>query len=157
MQKISTCLWFDSQAMEAAQFYVSLFPNSRILDTKYYLENMPKRAGTVLTVQFQLDGTEYTALNGGPDFDFSPAFSLVARCSTQQELDTLWSALGAGGREDRCGWLSDKFGVSWQIVPDTLLENLNSKDAAASQRMMMAMMAMRKLDIAALEKAYRGE
>ena len=121
MQSTSTCLRFDGQAEEAAKFYVSVFPNSRILDTKFYLEGAPSPAGSVLTVRFTLDGTEYLALNGGPHFTFSPAVSLVAYCDTQQQVDTLWSKLLAGGQESQCGWLTDRFGVSWQVVPRPML------------------------------------
>jgi predicted 3-demethylubiquinone-9 3-methyltransferase (glyoxalase superfamily) len=156
MQRVSTCLWFDDQALEAARFYVSLFSNSRVIDTTYYLEGAPRPAGSVLTVQFALDDTEYVALNGGPQFQFSPAISLVAYCDTQEEVDALWRRLGEGGRESQCGWLTDKYGVSWQVVPRALLRLINTSDAAASQRAMSAMMSMTKLDIAALERAYRG-
>jgi predicted 3-demethylubiquinone-9 3-methyltransferase (glyoxalase superfamily) len=156
MQKVSTCLWFDSQAAEAAAFYVSLFPSSRVIDTKYYLEGAPRPAGSVLTVQFTLDGAEYMALNGGPIFKFSPAISLVASCETQEEVDRLWGALSEGGQEGQCGWLTDKFGVSWQVVPRALLKLLNAADQAASQRAFSAMMTMTKLDIAALQRAYDG-
>jgi predicted 3-demethylubiquinone-9 3-methyltransferase (glyoxalase superfamily) len=156
MQNVSTCLWFDSQAEEAAAFYVSLFPNSSIVDTKHYLEGTPRPAGSVLTVQFTLDGTEYVALNGGPQFKFSPAMSLVAYCDTQKEVDTLWRKLCEGGQEGQCGWLTDKYGVSWQIVPRAMLKLLDTSDKAASQRAFSAMMKMKKLDIAALQRAYDG-
>jgi predicted 3-demethylubiquinone-9 3-methyltransferase (glyoxalase superfamily) len=155
MQKVSTCLWFGNQAQEAAAFYVSLFPNSCIVDTKYYLEGAPRPAGSVLSVQFTLDGTEYVALNGGPHFKFSPAISLVANCDTQEEVDTLWRKLSEGGQEGQCGWLTDKYGVSWQVVPRALLKLLNTADNAASQRAVSAMMKMTKLDIAALQRAYQ--
>ena len=154
MQTVSTCLWFDDQAQEAAAFYMSLFPNSRILDTKYYLEGSPRPAGSVLTVRFTLDGTEYVALNGGPHFKFSPAVSLVAYCDTQEEVDTLWQKLGEGGQESQCGWLTDRYGVSWQIVPRELLRLLNTSDSSASQRAFSAMMKMGKIDIAAMQRAY---
>lgn len=154
MQKVSTCLWFDNQAEEAAMFYVSLFPNSGIVDTKYYLEGAPRPAGSVLIVQFTLDGGDYVALNGGPDFKFSPAISLVANCETQEEVDTLWRRLSEGGQEGQCGWLTDKYGVSWQIVPRAFLKLLNTADKASSQRAFSAMMKMAKLDIAALQRAY---
>jgi predicted 3-demethylubiquinone-9 3-methyltransferase (glyoxalase superfamily) len=156
MHKVSTCLWFDNQAEEAAAFYVSLFPNSRIIDTKHYLEGTPRPAGSVMTVQFALDGAEYVALNGGPQFKFSPAISLVAYCDTQQEVDTLWRKLSDGGQEGQCGWLADKYGVSWQVVPRALLKLLNTADNAASQRSVAAMMKMTKLDIAALQRAYEN-
>ena len=154
MQKVSTCLWFDNQAEEAATFYVSLFPNSRIVDIKYYLEGSPRPAGSVLTVQFTLDGGEYMALNGGPHFKFSPAISLIANYDTQEEVDTLWRNLSEGGQEGQCGWLTDKYGVSWQIVPRALLKLINTADNAASQCAFSAMMKMTKLDIAALQRAY---
>lgn len=156
MQTVSTCLWFDDQAQEAAAFYTSLFPNSGIVDTRYYLEGAPRPAGSVLTVVFVLDGTHYVALNGGPHFKFSPAMSLVATCDTQERVDSLWRQLGEGGQESQCGWLTDRYGVSWQVVPRVLIALLNTSDAAASQRAMAAMMKMKKLDIAALQRAYDG-
>jgi predicted 3-demethylubiquinone-9 3-methyltransferase (glyoxalase superfamily) len=155
MQNVSTCLWFDNQAQEAAAFYVSVFPNSRIVDTKHYVEGSPRPAGSVMTVQFTLDGAEYVALNGGPLFKFSPAISLVAYCDTQEEVDTLWRKLSEGGQEAQCGWLTDKYGVSWQVVPRALLKLLNTADNAASQRAVAAMMKMTKLNIAALQRAYK--
>jgi predicted 3-demethylubiquinone-9 3-methyltransferase (glyoxalase superfamily) len=133
---------------------VSIFPRSRIVDTKYYLEGSPRPAGTVLMVQFTLDGAEYLALNGGPQIKFSPAISLVAYCDTQAEVDTLWRKLSAGGQEVQCGWLTDKYGVSWQVVPRAMLKLLNTADKAASLRAFAAMMKMTKLDIAALQRAY---
>jgi predicted 3-demethylubiquinone-9 3-methyltransferase (glyoxalase superfamily) len=154
MQKVSTCLWFDNQAEEASAFYVSLFPNSRIVHTKHYLEGSPRPAGSVMTVQFTLDGREYVALNGGPQFKFSPAISFVAYCDTQEEVDILWRKLSEGGQKGQCGWLTDKYGVSWQVVPRALLELLNTADNAASQRAFSAMMKMTKLDIAVLHRAY---
>jgi len=157
MQRVSTCLWFDDQAQDAAEFYVSLFPNSRIIDTNYNLEGSPRPAGSVLTVTFSLDGTEYMGLNGGPVFTFSPAISLVAHCDTQEELDVLWRSLSEGGQEGQCGWLTDRYGVSWQVVPRMLQALLNTKNTAASQRMFTAMLGMTKLDIAALQRAYDGE
>lgn len=156
MQNVSTCLWFDTQAAEAASFYVSVFPNSSIVDTKYYLEGAPLPAGTVLTVQFMLDGVEFMALNGGPHFKFSPAVSLVAYCDTQDEVDTVWQKLIEGGQGGQCGWLTDRYGVSWQIVPRPVLKLLNTADSAASQRAFSALMKMTKLDIAALQKSYDG-
>lgn len=158
MQTTSTCLWFATQAAEAAAFYTSIFPNSRILDTTHYLDNAPMPAGTVLTVRFELDGVEYMALNGGPIFEFSPAISLVAYCDTQAELDRVWEALLAdGGAEVQCGWLTDKFGVSWQVSPRNFAEILNAPDRAAAQRAFDAMMEMVKLDIAALQRAFDGK
>ena len=156
MPRLSTCLWFDNQAEEAVQFYTSLFANSGIVRTTHYLEGTPTPPGTVLTIQFTLDGTEYLALNGGPGFPFSPAVSMVAYCDTQEEVDRLWAALGDGGQYGPCGWLTDRFGVSWQIVPRNLLPLLHTTDRAASQRAFDAMRGMTKLDIAALEAAYAG-
>jgi predicted 3-demethylubiquinone-9 3-methyltransferase (glyoxalase superfamily) len=156
MQRISTCLWFNDQAEQAVAFYISLFANSQILRTTYYLEGAPVPAGSVLTIQFTLDGTEYLALNGGPAFAFSPAVSMVAYCDTQEEVDRLWTRLAEGGQHGQCGWLTDRFGVSWQVVPRQLLALLNTPDRAASQRAFQAMMAMTKLDIAVMERAYAG-
>jgi predicted 3-demethylubiquinone-9 3-methyltransferase (glyoxalase superfamily) len=157
MQRISTCLWFDNQAEQAVSFYLSLFPNSRVVRTTYYLGGTPVPAGSVLTIQFTLDGTEYLALNGGPAFAFSPAVSMVAYCDTQEDVDRLWASLGDGGRHGQCGWLTDRFGVSWQVVPRQLLELLATPDRAAAQRAFDAMRGMTKLDIAGLERAYAGD
>ena len=157
MQRISTCLWFNDQAEQAVAFYIRLFPNSQILRTTYYLEGTPVPAGSVLTIQFTLDGTEFLALNGGPAFTFSPAVSMVAYCDTQEEVDRLWASLAEGGQHGQCGWLTDRFGVSWQVVPRQLLALLNTPDRAASQRAFRAMMAMTKLDIAVMERAYAGD
>jgi predicted 3-demethylubiquinone-9 3-methyltransferase (glyoxalase superfamily)/ribosomal protein S18 acetylase RimI-like enzyme len=156
MPRTSTCLWFDTQAEEAVRFYTSLFPNSRVIRTTYYLDGTPTPPGTVLTIQFTLDGTEYLALNGGPAFRFTPAMSMVAYCDTQDEIDRLWAALGDGGQYMACGWLTDRFGVSWQVVPRQLLPLLHTPDRAASQRAFDAMRGMTKLDIAGLEAAYAG-
>jgi len=156
MQSVSTCLWFNDQAEQAVAFYTSLFPNSRIVHTTYYLEGTPTPAGSVLTIQFTLDGTEYLALNGGPAFSFSPAVSMVAYCDTQEEVDRLWAGLSDGGQEGQCGWVTDRYGVSWQIVPRQLLALLNTPDKAASQRAFASMMTMKKLDVAALQRAYAG-
>jgi predicted 3-demethylubiquinone-9 3-methyltransferase (glyoxalase superfamily) len=157
MQKITTCLWFDGNAAEAAAFYVSLFPNSSILETKYLPEGGPAPAGTVLTVLFALDGTEFLALNGGPQYQFTPATSVLINCDTQEEVDRLWAKLSDGGTEVQCGWVTDRFGFSWQVVPRVLPRLLAGPDRAASQRAFMAMMKMKKLDIAEMERAYRGE
>ena len=156
MQSFSTCLWFDNQAESAAQFYVGLFQNSRILEVKHNLEGGPMPAGTLLTVLFSLNGSEYLALNGGPQYQHSPAMSLMVYCDTQDEVDTLWQGLCEGGQPIQCGWVTDKFGVSWQVVPRVFMTLLDSADKAASQRAMTAMMGMVKLDIAALLKAYTG-
>lgn len=157
MQRTSTCLWFDDQALEAAELYVSLIPNSRITGTTRYGEGLPRPAGSVMTVTFELDGTEYTGLNGGPMFNFTPAMSIIVKCDSQEEVDRLWEALTEGGAESQCGWLTDRFGVSWQIIPRTLFSLMNSEDRAAAQRAVAAMLGMKKLDIAGMERAFRGE
>jgi predicted 3-demethylubiquinone-9 3-methyltransferase (glyoxalase superfamily) len=156
-QKISTCLWFDHEAEEAAKFYTSLFDNSRIRDVVYYGDNGHMPEGTVLTISFELAGTEFTALNGGPHFTFSEACSLVVRCDNQAEIDRLWQALlQDGGREQQCGWLKDKYGLPWQIIPASLQSMLVEGDREKSGRVMAALMKMVKLDMAALEAAYHG-
>ena len=153
----STCLWFDTQAEEAVALYTSLIPNSRVLETTHYLEGTPLPAGTVLTIRFTLNGTEYVALNGGPVFTHSPAMSMVAYCDTQDQVDRLWAKLlEGGGKESQCGWLTDKFGVSWQVLPRKLFALINTDDRAASQRAWDAIETMKKLDIAALQRAYDG-
>lgn len=158
MQKITPHLWFDSNAEEAAKFYTSVFKNSRIIDTTRYGEagatvsGRPK--GSVLTVTFELEGQRFIALNGGPVFKFNPAISLFVSCETQQEVDELWSMLTEGGQEVQCGWLTDKFGVSWQVVPSILGEMLHSKDARRAENAMKALLQMKKIDIVALRKAY---
>lgn len=158
MQIVSTCLWFDREAEEVARFYTGIFDGSRILETVRYPEGGPGPVGSVLTVRFELGGTEFTALNGGPHFKHSPAMSMVANCETQVELDRLWdSLLVGGGRPSQCGWLTDRYGVSWQVVPQRLVSLLNTPDKAASQRAFAAMMTMVKLDIAEIDKAYRGD
>jgi predicted 3-demethylubiquinone-9 3-methyltransferase (glyoxalase superfamily) len=154
VQKITPFLWFDGQAEEAADFYVSVFKNSRIVRTNYYREGSPGVPGSVMTVQFILDGVEFVAINGGPQFKFTPAVSFVADCQTQEEVDRLWQALSAGGQEVQCGWLTDKFGVSWQVVPTALPDMLSSADTAAAQRAFTAMLGMKKLDMATLQRAY---
>lgn len=156
MNNIGPCLWFDSQAQEAAAFYTTIFKNSKILQTTYYLEGAPRPAGSVLTVSFILDGQEFLALNGGPQFTFSPAVSFIAYCDTQAEIDDYWLKLTTGGMEIECGWLTDKFGVTWQIVPRPLIAMLNDPDTAAAQRVFSAMMTMKKLDISLLEPAFKG-
>jgi len=154
MQNISPCLWFDGQAEEAASFYVSVFKNSRIVATTYYQEGLPLPAGTVMTVLFLLDGQEFVALNGTPSLLFSPAISFVAHCNDQAEVDELWQKLSKEGVEGQCGWLTDKYGVSWQVVPRTLLEMFRKGDSAAAQRALKAMLGMNKLDLATLQRAY---
>ncbi|MCI0431723.1 MAG: VOC family protein, partial [Rhodospirillales bacterium] len=147
MQKITPFLWFDNNAEEAIDFYLSIFKNSRIVNMTRYGEAGPGPKGTVMTATFQLDGQEFVALNGGPQFTFSPAISFVVRCETQQEIDELWEKLSAGGEKNKCGWLRDKYGLSWQIVPPVLIEMLSDKDPGKSQRVMKAMLQMDKLDI----------
>ena len=156
MQKITPFLWFDSQAEEAAKFYVSVFGNSRILKTVRYGTAGPGPAGSVMTVQFELNGVPFTALNGGPLFRFSEATSFVVNCQSQAEVDALWEKLSAGGNPGRCGWLKDRYGLSWQIVPTVLPVLLGDPDAVKAQRTMAAMLQMDKLDIGALEKAHAG-
>jgi len=157
MQKITPFLWFDDKAEEAANFYTSIFKNSKILNIARYGEAGPGPKGTVMTVTFQLEGQEFMALNGGPHYTFSPAISFFVNCATQAEVDELWEKLSAGGREDKCAWLQDKFGVSWQIVPKALLELMQDKDPVKSQRVFKAMLQMIKIDIEGLKRAYRGE
>jgi predicted 3-demethylubiquinone-9 3-methyltransferase (glyoxalase superfamily) len=153
MQKITPCLWFDTQAEEAATFYTSIFENSRILDVGHYGEAGPRPAGMVMTVNFELDGQEFVALNGGPEFTFDEAISFQVSCQTQEEVDEFWSRLSEGGEEGPCGWLKDRFGLSWQIVPTRLMELISDPDPQKSQRAMQAMLGMKKIDIAAVEKA----
>jgi predicted 3-demethylubiquinone-9 3-methyltransferase (glyoxalase superfamily) len=153
MQKIIPCLWFDTEGEEAARFYTSVFPNSRILDIARYGAAGPRTEGTVMTVSFELDGQKFVALNGGPDFTFSEAISFQVDCETQEEVDAFWSTLSEGGEEGPCGWLKDRFGVSWQIVPTALPELLADPDPEKSQRVMEAMLQMKKIEIDALERA----
>lgn len=156
MNRISTCLWFDDQAEEAAAFYVSIFKNSSIVETLHSPLEMHRPKGSVLTVSFVLDGQEFMALNGGPQFTFSPAISFMVNCETQEEIDDYWEKLTAGGQEVECGWLTDKFGVSWQIVPTVLLKMANDADTAAAGRAFSAMLKMKKLNIAQLKQAFAG-
>ena len=155
-QKITTFLWFDNNAEEAMKHYVSIFKNSKILSVTRNGKAGPGPAGTVLVGSFQIEGQEFTALNGGPQFKFTEAISLVVKCDSQKEVDDFWTKLSAGGAPGQCGWLKDKFGLSWQIVPRVLIELLQDKDPVKSQRVMHAMMQMTKIDIAALERAYRA-
>ena len=153
-QKITTFLWFDNNAEEAANFYVSVFKNSRILETSHYTEVGPGPKGSVMTVSFELDGQQFTALNGGPTFKFTEAISLVVNCTSQEEVDYYWNKLSAdGGNEVECGWVKDKYGLSWQIVPEKLMQFLTEDDPALVNRVMQAMMQMKKLDIKKLEQA----
>ena len=161
MQKINPCLWFDHQAEEAAAFYVSVFKNSKIVSVARYGESAAAASGqpkgTVMMVTFKLNGQGYLALNGGPHFKFSPAISLMVYCESQQEIDYFWDKLSEGGEKGQCGWLTDKFGVSWQIVPTLMDELMGKADATKSERVMKAVMQMTKLDIAALKRAYEGK
>jgi len=153
MPKITPCLWFDTQGEEAARFYTSIFPNSRIVDVAHYGEAGPRDAGTVMVVQFELDGQEFVALNGGPEFTFDEAISFQIDCADQEEVDRYSEALTDGGEQGPCGWVKDRFGLSWQVVPARLIELLGDPDEAKAQRAMAAMLEMRKIDIAAVEAA----
>lgn len=157
MPKITPFLWFENQAEEAAEFYVSIFKNSRIMATTRYGEAGPGPKGGVMTVAFQLDGQEFIALNGGPQFKFTEAISFSVDGKTQQEVDEFWAKLSDGGEEGPCGWLKDKYGLSWQINPSILGEMLNDPDPHRSQRVMEAMLGMKKIDIEGLKRAYEGE
>jgi len=155
-QKITPFLWFDNNAEEAVNFYVSIFPNSKILEIARYGQAGPGPKGTVMTASFRLHGEEFTALNGGPQFKFTEAISLVVHCETQQEVDEYWEKLSAGGQKSQCGWLKDKFGLSWQIVPNALIELIQDKDPEKSARVMKAMLQMGKIEIDKLRAAYEG-
>ncbi len=157
MQKITTFLWFNNQAEEAVNFYVSIFKNSKISNIVRHSDAGPGPKGAVMVVNFQLEGQEFIALNGGPHHTFTPAISLMVDCESQAEVDTLWSKLTDGGKEVQCGWLQDKYGLSWQIVPRIFFELMRDKDPAKSQRVFKAMMGMVKFDIEALKGAHRGE
>jgi len=152
LQKITPFLWFDNQAEEAMNFYVSVFKNSKVLSISRYGEGAPVPSGTVMTASFEIEGQQFTALNGGPVFSFTEAISFVVHCSTQKEVDYYWDKLTEGGEEVQCGWLKDRFGVSWQIVPDILIELLNDPDKAKAQRVTNAMLQMVKIDIKQLEE-----
>ena len=156
MPQIVPNLWFDTEAEEAAEFYCSVFPNSRILSKSHYTDAGPREVGMVLTVEFELDGQRFTGINGGPDFTFSPAVSFLIECDDQAEIDHYWDRLlEGGGQESQCGWLSDRFGLSWQVVPKGM-EQLFAEDPAGAERAMKAMFGMRKLDVAALRAAAEG-
>ncbi|GAA0687654.1 VOC family protein [Kitasatospora atroaurantiaca] len=155
MQKITTFLWFDTEAEEAAKHYTSIFKDGRIVDVQRYGKAGPGEAGTVMTVTYELAGQRFVALNGGPQFKFSEAISLQVDCESQEEVDELWAKLGEGGEEGPCGWLKDKYGLSWQIVPRVLTEMLSDPDATKADRVMRAMLQMKKIDIPALEAAYK--
>jgi predicted 3-demethylubiquinone-9 3-methyltransferase (glyoxalase superfamily) len=154
MQKITTFLWFDNQAEEAMNFYTSIFKNSKIKNIARYGEAGPGPKGSVMIGTFQIEGQDFMALNGGPVFSFTPAISLYVNCETQEEVDELWEKLSAGGEKSRCGWLKDKYGLSWQIIPTALGEMMQDKDPAKSQRVMKAMLQMDKIDIKTLRQAY---
>jgi predicted 3-demethylubiquinone-9 3-methyltransferase (glyoxalase superfamily) len=156
MQKITTYLWFDNQAEEAANFYVSIFDDSRIVDVTRYGAAGPGPEGSAMVVTFQLEGQDFIALNGGPQFRFTEAISLYVSCETQAEVDELWRRLTEGGEESQCGWLKDRYGLSWQIIPTALPELLGDPDPVRSQRVMAAMLGMKKIDIAGLRQAYDG-
>jgi predicted 3-demethylubiquinone-9 3-methyltransferase (glyoxalase superfamily) len=160
IQRITPFLWFDTQAEEAVNFYVSIFPNSRVRGSARYDEEAAPAAGrprgSVMTVQFELDGQEFIALNGGPLFKFTEAISFVVNCETQEDVDHFWQQLAAGGQPVQCGWLKDRFGVSWQVVPTVLAQMLQDKDPEKGKRVMAAMLKMAKLDIAALTRAHGG-
>ena len=157
MQKITPFLWFDDKAEDAANFYVSIFKNSKIENVSRYGDAGPGPKGSVMIVQFQLEGQRFTALNGGPVFHFTPAISLLVDCQTQEEVDDLWQELSAGGRPDRCGWLTDKYGLSWQIIPAALGKLMSDPDPEKSKRVMQAMLQMDKIDIKRLEQAHQGK
>jgi predicted 3-demethylubiquinone-9 3-methyltransferase (glyoxalase superfamily) len=154
MQKITPFLWFDGKAEEAMHFYTSIFKNSKVGTVTRYGEAGPGPKGSVMSATFQLDGEDFIALNGGPQFTFSPAISFFVNCQTQEEVDELWEKLSAGGKTNQCGWLTDKYGLTWQIIPSALGEMLHDKDAAKSARVMKAMMQMDKIDVEGLKRAY---
>jgi predicted 3-demethylubiquinone-9 3-methyltransferase (glyoxalase superfamily) len=155
-QKIIPNLWFDTQAQDAAEFYVSVFKNSRIVNVTHYTEAGPRPAGTVMTVEFELDGSRFVGLNGGPDFTFNEAVSFQINCADQEEVDYFWSRLSDGGSEGPCGWLKDRFGLSWQVVPEGMEELFADPDKDRAARAMAAMLKMGKLDIAAIQRAADG-
>ena len=161
IQKITPFLWFDDNAEEAAKFYTSIFKKSKIIDIAHYGESAAEASGrpkgTVMTVTFELEGQRFMALNGGPIFKFSPAISFLVSCETQQEIDSFWEKLSEeGGEQEQCGWLKDRFGVSWQIVPSVLDEMIQDKDAEKSEKVVKALIQMKKIDIQSLQKAYAG-
>ena len=156
MPAIITNLWFDTQGLEAAAFYCSIFPNSSVTDVAHYTDAGPGEPGSVLTVDFELDGQRFTAINGGPAFTFDEAISLLIECKDQAEIDYYWDALTDGGEESQCGWLKDRYGLSWQVVPEGMAELFNEADTDRATRAMQAMFGMQKLDIAALQAAADG-
>jgi predicted 3-demethylubiquinone-9 3-methyltransferase (glyoxalase superfamily) len=156
MPQITPNLWFDTESEEAAEFYVSVFPNSKVTNVTHYNEAGPRPAGTVLTVDFVLDGQPFTAINGGPEFRFTEAVSFLVNCADQAEVDYYWSKLTDGGEESQCGWLKDRFGLSWQVAPAGMEKMLNDPDQSRAERAMRAMLGMQKIDLAALEAAADG-
>ncbi len=156
MPRITPNLWFDTESEEAAEFYVSVFPNSQINMVSHYTEAGPRPAGTVLTVDFVLDGQEFTAINGGPQFTFDEAISFLITCADQAEIDYYWDKLTEGGEEGQCGWLKDRYGVSWQVVPDGMAEVMSHPDQGRATRAMQAMLGMKRIDMAALQAAADG-
>jgi predicted 3-demethylubiquinone-9 3-methyltransferase (glyoxalase superfamily) len=157
MQKLTPCLWFNFNAEEAVTHYLSIFKNGKVLDVSRYGDAMPELKGKVLTMRFELEGQEFQALNAGPQFPFTEAISISVDCADQAEVDALWSKLCEGGSPSQCGWLKDRFGLSWQIVPRALVQMLKDPNPARAQRVMGAMMKMQKIDVAALHAAYEGE
>ena len=157
MQKITPFLWFDDQAEEAANFYTSIFKNSKVGSISRYGEGTPGEKDKVMTATFEIEGQEFTALNGGPEFSFTPAISFFVHCETQAEVDDYWEKLSAGGEKSQCGWLKDKFGVSWQIVPNILMELMSDPDPEKAGRVTRTMLKMTKIDIAALKRAYEQD
>jgi predicted 3-demethylubiquinone-9 3-methyltransferase (glyoxalase superfamily) len=154
MQKITPCLWFDDQAERAVRFYTSIFKNSKIGKVAYYGEGAPRPKGSIMTVRFQLDGQEFLALNGGPQFKFTEAISFIVNCRTQKEVDRMWNKLSKGAQQVQCGWVKDKYGMSWQIVPTILSKMLTDPDRARADKVLQAVLQMKKLDIKGLKKAY---
>lgn len=158
MQRIVPCLWFDRNGEDALKFYTAIFPNSRVTDKLLWGDTNPSLKGSLLTATFELDGQEFMVINGGPQYKFTPAISMYLKCETQAEVDRCWEALlEGGGQPVQCGWLTDRYGVSWQVVPDGLIEMFQDKDPAKATRAMQAMMKMVKLDLAEVRKAYNGE
>jgi predicted 3-demethylubiquinone-9 3-methyltransferase (glyoxalase superfamily) len=153
MQKITPNLWFDTEAEEAAAFYISVFKNARIVNVTHYTEAGPRPAGEVMTVEFELDGVRFVAINGGPQFKFDEAISFEVKCETQDEIDYYWESLAEGGEEGQCGWLKDRYGLSWQVVPSRWEELLTDPNPGRAERAMRALLEMRKIDIAALQRA----
>jgi predicted 3-demethylubiquinone-9 3-methyltransferase (glyoxalase superfamily) len=155
-KRITPNLWFDTEAEEAANFYISVFDNSRIVNVTHYLEGSPRPAGMVMTVEFELDGQRFVGINGGPEFTFDEAVSFQIGCETQEEVDSYWERLSEGGSEGQCGWLKDRYGLSWQVVPNGIEELFADPDPERAQRALQAMLGMRKLDLAALRNAADG-